>query len=133
MKVTDLEHCTAGSHGCVSDQSLRCSTLVGLWVFGLVPSSFTSVRNKAPELSLPLFVRLWEPVKQTNLNHLLLAVDPVLIGWLCYMEAVGISNICIKYGLVPTRYILGGMGLPKTHKNKKRIIYGVTRECFCHR
>lgn len=56
--------------------------------FGRVPSSLTSMRNKAPELSLPLFVRLWVPVKQTNLNHLLLAVDPVVIGWLYNMEAV---------------------------------------------
>lgn len=56
--------------------------------FGWVPSSLTSSTNKAPELSLPLFVRLWVPVKQTNLNRLLLAVDPVLIGWLCNMEAV---------------------------------------------
>lgn len=71
------------------------------------------MRNKAPELSLPLFVRLWVPVKQTNLNHLLLAVDPVLIGWLCNMEAVGISNLSIKYGLIPNSYIPRGMGLPK--------------------
>lgn len=31
---------------------------------------------------------LWAPVKQTNLNHLPLAVDPLLIGRLGNMEAV---------------------------------------------
>lgn len=76
------------------------------------------MRNKAPELSLPLFVRLWVPVKQTNLNHLLLAVDPVLIGGLCNMEAVVTSSISIKYGLIPTRYIPRDTRLPKKNLGK---------------
>lgn len=91
--------------------------------FGWEPSSFTSMRNQAPELSLPLFVRLWVSVKQTNLNHLLLAVDPVLIGWLCNMEAVVITNISIKYGLIPSRYIPRGMGLPKKSRKSRTGLF----------
>lgn len=68
---------------------------------------FTSVKNKVPELSKHLFVRFWVPIKQTNHNHLLLAVDPVLKGWLCNLEAVGISNMSIKYGLIPKSKKIG--------------------------
>lgn len=63
-----------------------------------------SMGNK---LSLPLFAKA---LRQTNLNHLPLSVDPVLIGWLCNAEAVGIY---IMYGLIPTGSIPRGMGLPK--------------------
>lgn len=120
MKVIALDHCRAGGHECVNDQSVGCSTPVGLRVLGgRVALFFTSMRNKEPELSLLLFVRLRVLIKQTNLNHLLLAVDPVLIGGLCNMEAEGISNLSIKYGLNPTRYIPRGMGLPKKKIQEK--------------
>lgn len=78
-----------------------------------MPSFLTFLRNKAFELCSPFFVRFWVPVKQTNLNHLLLAVDPVLIGGLCNMEAAGIYRSSIKYGLIPSRYVPRGMGLQK--------------------
>ena len=74
------------------------------------------------------------PIKQTNLNHLLLAVDPVLIGWLCNLEAVVIYNISIKYGFnpdsLPSLWAWDYRNIPK---NKEGITYGETRRCFCHR
>lgn len=133
MKLIALDHCRAGGHGRVSDQRVGCSAPVGLWVFGWLPSSFTSKSNKVPESSLPLFVKLWAPVKQTNLNRLVLAVDPVLIGGLCNVEAVVTSNISIKDTLIPSRYIPKGTGLPKNLGGKKKwIIYGETAICCCH-
>lgn len=102
-----------------------------VWPFGCVPSSFTSMKNKAPELSLPLFVRLWVPVKQTNPNHLLLAVDPVRLA----LQHGSLGHIQhIHYELIPTHYIPGVIGLLKKIKgNKEQIIYGETRECVCQR
>lgn len=133
MKLIALDHCRAGGHGRVSDQRVGCSAPVGLWVVGWLPSSFTSMSNKVPESSLPLFVKLWAPVKQTNLNRLILAVDPVLIGGLCNVEAVVTSNISIKDTLIPSRYIPRGTGLPKNlGGEKKLIIYGETAICCCH-
>lgn len=86
-----------------------------VWLFGCVPSSFTSMKNKAPELSLPLFVRLWVPVKQTNPNHLLLAVDPVRLA----LQHGSLGHIQhIHYEWIPTHYIPGVIGSLK--KNQRR-------------
>lgn len=89
------------------------------------------MKNKAPELSLPLFVRLWVPVKQTNPNHLVLAVDPVRLA----LQHGSLGHIQhIHYELIPTHYIPGVIGLLKKIKgNKEQIIYGETRECVCQR
>lgn len=49
------------------------------------------------------------------------------------MEAMGISDISIKYALIPIRYIPQGHRITKKIQENEQIIYGESRECFCHR